>query len=112
MERLATGDVDIEVWITSRDDFGVLARALERIIASEKAIARAATAIAAGEVGELVTARSDHDATGLAVIHMQETVRGLLSTIAGLIAAAKGGRFGSGPTRRPIGAPFATSCRG
>lgn len=94
MERLALGDVNVEVWITSTDDFGVLARALKRIIASQKAIAQAATTLAAGEVGQIVIPRSEHDATGLAVAHLQETVRGMLATMARLIAAAKEGRFG------------------
>jgi methyl-accepting chemotaxis protein len=94
MERLAAGDVDVEVWITSTDDFGVLARALERIIASQKAIAHAATTLAGGEVGQIVIPRSDQDATGHAVAHLQNTVRSLLATMAGLIAAAKAGRLG------------------
>ena len=94
MERLALGDVNVEVWITSTDDFGVLARALERIIESQKAIARAATTLASGEIGDVVKPRSEFDSTGLAVAHLQETVRGLLATMARLIAAAKGGRFG------------------
>jgi methyl-accepting chemotaxis protein len=94
MERLARGDVELEVWITSTDDFGVLARALERIIESQKRIARAATTLANGEIGEMVTPRGDQDATGLAVANLQNTVRSLLSTMAGLIAAAKAGRLG------------------
>jgi methyl-accepting chemotaxis protein len=94
MERLALGDVDVEVWITSTDDFGVLARALERIIESQKNIARAVTILAGGEVGQIVIPRSDHDATGVAVANLQDTVRSLLATMAGLIAAAKAGRFG------------------
>ncbi len=94
MERLALGDVDVEVWITSTDDFGVLARALERIIESQRAIARAATILAGGEVGQVVTPRSDQDVTGHAVANLQNTVRSLLATMAGLIAAAKAGRLG------------------
>jgi methyl-accepting chemotaxis protein len=94
MERLALGDVDVEVWITSTDDFGVLARALERIIESQKGIARAATILAGGEIGQIVIPRSDQDATGLAVANLQDTVRSLLATMAGLIAAAKAGRLG------------------
>jgi methyl-accepting chemotaxis protein len=94
MERLARGDVELEVWITSTDDFGVLARALERIIESQKRIARAATTLAGGEIGEIVIPRGDQDATGIAVANLQNTVRSLLSTMAGLIAAAKAGRLG------------------
>lgn len=94
MERLALGDVNVEVWITSTDDFGVLARSLERIIESQKAIARAATTLAVGEVGQIVIPRSEHDATGLAVANLQETVRSLLATMAALIGAAKDGRMG------------------
>jgi methyl-accepting chemotaxis protein len=94
MERLALGDVDVEVWITSTDDFGVLARSLERIIESQKGIARAATILAAGEVGQIVIPRSAQDATGLAVANLQGTVQSLLATMAGLIAAAKAGRLG------------------
>ena len=94
MERLALGDVDVEVWITSTDDFGVLARALERIIESQRAIARAATTLADGEIGQIVIPRGEQDATGLAVANLQNTVRSLLATMAGLIAAAKAGRLG------------------
>jgi methyl-accepting chemotaxis protein len=94
MERLALGDVDVEVWITSTDDFGVLARALERIIDAQRVIARTATTLASGEVGQIVIPRSAQDTTGLAVANLQDTVQRLLATMAGLIAAAKAGRLG------------------
>jgi methyl-accepting chemotaxis protein len=93
MGRLATGEVELEVWITSSDEFGQLARALERIISAERLMARAVGALAAGDVSAPITPRGDRDVTGLAVAHLQSTVASLLDVMARLIAAAKAGRL-------------------
>lgn len=94
MRRLAEGDVDLEVWITSSDEFGELARALEQIIGAQKQIAAAAGGLAAGTVSAPLTPRGERDLTGHAVLHLQRTVQTLLDTMARLIAAATGGRLG------------------
>jgi methyl-accepting chemotaxis protein len=93
MGRLAAGEVELEVWITSRDEFGELARALERIIAAERLMARAVTALAAGDVAVPITPRGELDVTGKAVAHLQATVASLIEVMARLIAAAKAGRL-------------------
>jgi methyl-accepting chemotaxis protein len=93
MRRLAVGEVDLEVWITSRDEFGELARALDQIISAEKHMARAVGALAAGDVSEPITPRGDLDVTGHAVAHLQVTVASLLEVMSRLIAAAKAGRL-------------------
>jgi methyl-accepting chemotaxis protein len=93
MALVARGDVGVEVWITSHDEFGDLARGLEQIIASQKAIAGAASALAAGDVSAPLAPRSDDDVTGKAVVHLQETVRSLLQVMARLIASATAGRL-------------------
>jgi methyl-accepting chemotaxis protein len=93
MGRLAVGEVELEVWITSRDEFGELARALDRIIAAERLMARAATGLAAGDVSEPITPRGELDVTGKAVAHLQSTVASLIDVMGRLIAAAKAGRL-------------------
>jgi methyl-accepting chemotaxis protein len=93
MARLATGDVDLEVWITSTDEFGDLARALEQLVATQKQIAAAATALAAGDVSTPYVPRGPGDATGQAVTHLQRTVQSLLDTMGRLISAATAGRL-------------------
>ncbi|HXB26639.1 MAG TPA: methyl-accepting chemotaxis protein [Gemmatimonadaceae bacterium] len=93
MALVARGEVGVEVWITSHDEFGDLARGLEQIIASQKAIAGAASALAAGDVASPLQPRSDKDVTGNAVAHLQDTVRSLLDVMARLIASAKAGRL-------------------
>jgi len=93
MGRLSTGDVDIEVWITSTDEFGELARALERIVTTQKQIAAAATALAVGDVSTPFVPRGPGDALGQAVTHLQRTVQSLLDTMGRLISAATAGRL-------------------
>jgi methyl-accepting chemotaxis protein len=93
MRRLAVGEVDLEVWITSRDEFGELARALEQIISAERVMAKAVTALAAGDVSVPITPRGELDVTGRAVTHLQATVASLIDVMARLIAAAKAGRL-------------------
>ncbi|HWZ57440.1 MAG TPA: methyl-accepting chemotaxis protein, partial [Gemmatimonadaceae bacterium] len=93
MRRLAVGEVNLEVWITSRDEFGELARALERIISAERVMAGAVGALAAGDVSAPITPRGELDVTGQAVSQLQATVGSLLEVMARLIAAAKAGRL-------------------
>jgi methyl-accepting chemotaxis protein len=93
MRKLAAGEVNLEVWITSNDEFGDLARALERIIGAEKQIATAAAGLSRGDVGLPLVPRGPQDVLGQAVTHLQDTVRSLLDVMARLIAAAKAGRL-------------------
>ena len=93
MGKLAAGEVDLEVWITSNDEFGELARALEQIIGAEKQIAKAAAGLSQGDVGTPLKPRGPQDVIGLSVTHLQDTVRSLLDVMARLIAAAKAGRL-------------------
>jgi len=94
MQRIARGEVDLEVWITSRDEFGTLARALERIIEAERAIAAAAGRLAAGDLSVPAQLRGEHDATGLAFRQLHETTQALVATMGRLIDASRQGRLG------------------
>lgn len=91
MRRVAAGDVDVEVWITSTDEFGTLARALEQVIRSDREIATAAGRLAQGDLAQPVVPRGERDAAGLAVRELQLTLGALLDTMARLIAAANQG---------------------
>jgi methyl-accepting chemotaxis protein len=94
MQRIARGEVNLEVWVTSRDEFGTLARALERIIESEKATAAAAGRLAAGDLSVPVQLRGEHDATGAAFRQLHATTQALVDTMGRLIDASRQGRLG------------------
>jgi methyl-accepting chemotaxis protein len=94
MQRIARGEVDLEVWITSRDEFGTLARALEQVIASDRAMAAAAGRLAAGDLSVPVQLRGEHDATGAAFRQLHATTQALVDTMGRLIDASRQGRLG------------------
>jgi methyl-accepting chemotaxis protein len=84
-ERLAEGEVDIEIGIDSRDEVGRLAHSFEDTIAYLREKATAAEAIAGGDLTVEVTPRSDKDLLGTAfskLVSDLRTIVGQVSTTA------------------------------
>lgn len=70
-ERIADGAVDISLKkTTARDEIGTLTRTFETMVAYLKNMANIATGIAAGDLRQTVTPRTDHDMLGQAFLNM------------------------------------------
>ncbi|MGC4001330.1 MAG: methyl-accepting chemotaxis protein [Anaeromyxobacter sp.] len=81
--RMASGDVDIEVKIDRQDEVGVLAAAFGEMVHAMRGVTRAAQDIAAGNLAVEVRARSDRDelmkALAAMVAKLSEVVQGVQS---------------------------------
>jgi methyl-accepting chemotaxis protein len=71
-ERLAQGDVRVEIPPAADDEVGQLLRAMEHLVAYLKQMSEVATAIAAGDLTGRVTPRSADDALGTAFVRMSD----------------------------------------
>ena len=69
-DRLAEGDLDLEVEVSSTDEIGQLQAALSRMIGYLKAMADLAEGISKGDLRAQVTPRSDRDSLGNAFLRM------------------------------------------
>jgi methyl-accepting chemotaxis protein len=69
-EKLALGDSEQRVDVRGNDETAQLLGAMQRMIQSNAAIVNAASAIAGGDLGVLVTPRSERDALGHALTKM------------------------------------------
>jgi methyl-accepting chemotaxis protein len=89
--RLATGDLSADVSVTSQDEMGEIARAFQAVIAAQRDLTAAASAIAGGDLTRAVRPRSAQDALGQAFSEMVDGLRGLVGRVqhnAGLVANA------------------------
>jgi methyl-accepting chemotaxis protein len=91
MDALARGDVDVEVWITSRDEMGDLANALRRIITSQREFAQIAEHLGAGDISVTLRPRSEKDVLSHSMQRMIDALGGLTREVQRLIGAAKSG---------------------
>ncbi|HEX9163483.1 MAG TPA: HAMP domain-containing protein, partial [Thermoanaerobaculia bacterium] len=83
--RLAEGDVSMEITPGADDDIGALLSAMSRMIASLKSLSGAATQIADGDLMAAVTVRSERDVLGNA---LQRMVQRLSDTMAEVRSSA------------------------
>jgi methyl-accepting chemotaxis protein len=65
-DRLATGDIDAEIEVTSNDEVGELLESMQSVVYSERNMSAAADLIARGDLTVEVQPRSEHDALGAA----------------------------------------------
>jgi methyl-accepting chemotaxis protein len=65
-DRLAAGDIDAEIEVTSKDEVGELLESMQSVVYSERNMSVAADLIARGDLTVEVQPRSDHDALGAA----------------------------------------------
>jgi methyl-accepting chemotaxis protein len=85
-ERLARGDVRVEIPPAADDEVGQLLRAMEHLVAYLQQMSEVATAIAAGDLSGRVVPRSADDALGTAFVRMTEYLSEM-GTVASEISA-------------------------
>jgi methyl-accepting chemotaxis protein len=93
-ERIAGGDVDVEVPATGRDDeVGVLTQAFARMCRALQSMAEVAKHVAAGDLTTQVQAQSEKDVLGQSFATMTASLRDVLRDIAeavNVLAASSG----------------------
>lgn len=93
MNLIATGQVDVEVWVTSHDEMGDLAQGLRRIIDAQREFAAVARHLGEGDIGVAVTPRGPNDVLSHSFQEMVEALAGLTREVRTLIDAAKQGEL-------------------
>jgi methyl-accepting chemotaxis protein len=91
--RLATGDVDEDFTFKSDGELGRLAEALRGSIAYLRDVARAAEAMAQGDLNVMVKAKSSHDRVSANFADAVTALRGMLEEMKALIVAAQDGEL-------------------
>jgi len=82
-ERLAEGDVDVTLNVTSNDEVGQLARSFERTVAYLREKARLAEAVAGGDLTADATPRSEKDLLGTAFQKLVGDLRDIVGRVSG-----------------------------
>jgi methyl-accepting chemotaxis protein len=80
-ERVAEGDVDVELEVTSQDEVGRLAQAFTNTVAYLREKAGAAEKIAAGDLTVDVKPRSEHDLLGHAFVKLIGDLRTIVGRV-------------------------------
>jgi methyl-accepting chemotaxis protein len=81
-ERIAEGDLAVEIHTDSEDELGRLAGSFERSVAYLNEMASAAERVAEGDLSVTVTPRSDRDVLGGAFQRMRDKLAGTIEDIA------------------------------
>ena len=92
-EKLALGDVNVNVDLDTKDELGALARAFRAMVETIKERTGLAQKIAAGDVTVEVKAKSEQDLLGKAFIQVVETLRKLIAEAEMLSKAAVAGKL-------------------
>ena len=92
-EKLALGDIDVDIHATSKDEVGELVIAFEKMIENIKGQAEVAEKIAAGDLSIELKPRSEKDVLALSLISVIETLQNLVEEANDLTAAAVEGRL-------------------
>ena len=85
-DRLARGDLDVELEGHDRDEIGRLLRSMNEMVAYLREMSRVADAVAGGDVDVAVRARSDGDRFGVAFANMTASLRDM-ATVADAISS-------------------------
>ena len=80
-ERLARGELDVEVGARSRDEVGQLLEAIQRMVAYLREMAGVAGAIAAGDLSVEVVPRSEADTFGTALATMRARLAEVIAEV-------------------------------
>ncbi|QLH36672.1 MAG: HAMP domain-containing protein [Parachlamydiaceae bacterium] len=80
-KKIAEGDLGEKVKVKSEDEIGQLGKNFNRMVDSLKEVSDALTSISNGNLDVRVTAQSDKDLLGLALVHMVENLRSITSNI-------------------------------
>ncbi len=92
-DAMAVGDVTQTINVTSADELGQLAITMQRMVASQKELAAAATAIGAGDMSVDVSSRGDKDTLGQAFVSLRATLQQLVHETGTIVTAAKAGQL-------------------
>jgi len=92
-EKLASGDVDVNIELDSKDELGALAQSFRTMTEVIRERAMLAQRIAAGDVNVDVKAKSEQDLLGKSFIQVVETLRALVSEAEMLAQAAMAGKL-------------------
>ncbi|HEX2877300.1 MAG TPA: methyl-accepting chemotaxis protein [Polyangiaceae bacterium] len=92
--RLTVGDCDVQIPDTrARDEVGALALAMSEMARTERDLALAAKALAAGEIDKEVQVRGENDVLGRSMAGLRQTLSDLNAAIDALNLAAREGRL-------------------
>jgi len=92
-KRLATGDLDVEIYSESKDEIGVLTRSFTSVIENIKEQAMNAQSIARGELSLEITPKSDKDILAKSMKQVVDTLGNLVVETGTLTKAAIEGRL-------------------
>ncbi len=84
---LAGGDVEQNIALRSRDEFGEIGAAFRDMIAYQQRMTEVADAIAAGNLAQVLVPASDRDRLAIAFNRMTESLRTVMQGVAGASAA-------------------------
>lgn len=90
---LARGELDVSLPSESGDEVGDLARSFREMVGAQQAMAKSASAIAAGDVSVSVQPRGDTDVLGHAFVGLHTTLEALVRETSGLVTSAKAGQL-------------------
>lgn len=88
---IAQGRIDLEVNINSKDEIGELGEAFRGMLSYIAGVAGAADRLASGDLSSKVEVRSEYDVLSRSINGATDTLRGVVSDINEVIAAAKNG---------------------
>lgn len=80
-DKLAVGDLDVDVNIDSKDEIGQLARSFKNLIASTREQAMAVEKVADADLTVEVAPRSDHDLMGRKLMQLVDVLNDMMSDI-------------------------------
>ncbi|MCE5198522.1 MAG: methyl-accepting chemotaxis protein [Armatimonadota bacterium] len=92
-DKLAIGDVDVNVNTNSKDEIGDLSRSMQAMVNNIHANAEAADKIAAGNLSVEIQAKSDKDVLAKSMSRVVNALRSLVTEADTLTQAAVGGRL-------------------
>jgi len=91
--RLAVGDLSMEIEVNSRDETGQLLAAMKEMMVSMRVLATAAEQVARGDLGVQIAIRSEQDVLSKNLEQMLGTLKGLQRETELLIGAVQDGKL-------------------
>jgi methyl-accepting chemotaxis protein len=91
--RLADGDLDQTIELTSKDEVGVLADAFRKIIETQKELAHAAMCIAEGDLAIMIKQHGEKDILSKSIQRVQQSLKGLVEETISLTKSASEGQL-------------------
>ncbi|MFH0968433.1 MAG: methyl-accepting chemotaxis protein [Methanobacteriota archaeon] len=92
-EKMALGDIDLDISYESLDEVGQLANSFRGMIENFKGKSAVSTALSNGDLNIMVPVASDKDTLGLAMTQMKEAITGIVTTVKKIVTAAEAGQL-------------------